>query len=609
MNDFLYITPLIFFIALNGSFSLLFRQKFGRMLPGTFILSVLVMYISGFVFSTFLYGFLLLMFGAIIFPLVLFVKCKDDKHELNYFFTYGLFSFIIIYFILLFVDYGRHLGAFDELMYWGKMVKEMWRLDAFYSIPESTMFIHKSYPPFMSLFELLWCYIASYFSESLISLSLHVFMIGILVVPFNERVMDDSRISLKQIVFSVISIMCFLHLIVFFDAPMEIYTTFNTIYVDIVLGILFAYNLLCAREIVASGFNANSIFFFLSSAALVLTKDTGLCLFMVSVFYLLISLLRLVNLKSINKKKTIILSLLIVGVFCISAHWKVFTTVQMANDTNLSLLDMFEESIESSNISKTMQIATNYFYEIMSFSIVNHGYIRINFTHFLIALICLYVLCYKNIQIIDRYLFFLMTFGAFGYILLYLLVYAIYMSHADPAEAMSFNSLPRYFTTYVISYVLVIVCIAGVYARRKVILYFQYFYLFSIIVLANGTNSALVNQNWLIGHVTNDYEQIAYNINNKDFCNNKILLICDSPSCLPYINYYVDCNYMNTNRHRYTSLDEALSDNDYIYIVHPNSELNAKYSKYNNGEEFLVGSMYEVVFNESTMSLQLLLDS
>ena len=90
------------------------------------------------------------------------------------FFSNGFYAFILVYIVFLFLDAGRSFSKWDDLMHWGKMVKEMFRIDRFYS--ESNLLqIHKDYPPFMQLFEYVWCRFGGG-TESLKQLFLRIFL-------------------------------------------------------------------------------------------------------------------------------------------------------------------------------------------------------------------------------------------------------------------------------------------------------------------------------------------------------------------------------------------------------------------------------------------------
>ena len=91
---------------------------------------------------------------------------NDRKQNAELIFSIGLISFISIYVLYIILDYKRRFTTFDEWYHWGMMVKESLRLDKFYSVAESNLHIHKDYPPFISILEVIFCKFSGGYSES-----------------------------------------------------------------------------------------------------------------------------------------------------------------------------------------------------------------------------------------------------------------------------------------------------------------------------------------------------------------------------------------------------------------------------------------------------------
>lgn len=107
-------------------------------------------------FKTFNVGYYSLVIMSYFSAGFLVIKRKDLKF-IKRFFSNGFWGYIIIFFMALIIDYGRHFTHWDELMHWGKMTQEMLRLDKFYTDPASELLVHKYYPPGVPIFEMLWC--------------------------------------------------------------------------------------------------------------------------------------------------------------------------------------------------------------------------------------------------------------------------------------------------------------------------------------------------------------------------------------------------------------------------------------------------------------------
>lgn len=130
--------PFTFFAILNLGTIILFKQKFGRALPVTLFCSALILYYSQMFFKTFKIGYWLLYTLAGISVILLFLHRKDPDLK-SRIFSNGFYSYLIICPVILVLDYQRFFTTWDELSHWGKMVKEMIRLDRFYTEPASNL--------------------------------------------------------------------------------------------------------------------------------------------------------------------------------------------------------------------------------------------------------------------------------------------------------------------------------------------------------------------------------------------------------------------------------------------------------------------------------------
>ena len=132
--------PLIYFILTNGLFVLLFNKSFGKCIPITLIISTFTLYISQFLFKTFNIGVIINILFPFIFLLLIFIKRKKENVQVFYknFFSNGFYIFLVIYICIYIFDFYRVFTKWDEFSHWGVMVKEMYRLDRFYSVKQST---------------------------------------------------------------------------------------------------------------------------------------------------------------------------------------------------------------------------------------------------------------------------------------------------------------------------------------------------------------------------------------------------------------------------------------------------------------------------------------
>ncbi len=192
--------PLIFFILLNSTVSVVSKEKFGTALPFTFILSSFVMYPSGYLFGTFNIGLsILVILSVASVPLYLISIKKgyiDSLFISKNIFTIGFVSFIFIFIVWGIIDYGSFFRKWDELSHWGVMIKEMLRLDDFYSLSESTLNWHKEYPPIIQCFELLWVKLGAY-SETALRISVQVLTLSLPVIWVDENNEENNKVQTR----------------------------------------------------------------------------------------------------------------------------------------------------------------------------------------------------------------------------------------------------------------------------------------------------------------------------------------------------------------------------------------------------------------------------
>lgn len=269
--------PPLLFIALNVMVIMFARKKFGICLPFTMIVSVMILYFSQMLFHTFMVGYLLLLLGMLTGLALLILKRKE---LFPLFFTEGLIAFAVLCCLFAIVDYTRRFYDFDEFWHWGMMVKEILRLDKFYCVSESNQIIHKDYPPFLAILEVLWCRLGGKYSEGGATMALHVFVYSMLIPPFSENAVSRHHSTGRAVLKSgFLTILTFL-LISLFDVA----DTQNTILTDVPIAVTFAYAMLLVvtEECYKTKFGFCSLVAALT--ALLMIKQVGMAMFLVVIF-------------------------------------------------------------------------------------------------------------------------------------------------------------------------------------------------------------------------------------------------------------------------------------------------------------------------------------
>lgn len=271
MEFFINLIPMVVFGFACTSLSLLTNRKFGHCVPAGFMLAAMLTYVSQLLFHTFTFGFAcIITLAAAALPLGLLRKQRFSE----LIFSNGLYAFVSICLLYAIIDFGRHFVIFDELYFWGKMVKESLRLDAFYSVPASTLGIHKDYPPFACMLELIWIKLCGgIYTEGRVSMAVHVFQLSLLVTPFAERISVRPTRVVKLLTFVLVDL-AILSVILCLDPWGDRVAT--SILMDTVLPSMFAYGALVVLHQDGRLSLSDSAMLGLLCASMVMVKQVGI---------------------------------------------------------------------------------------------------------------------------------------------------------------------------------------------------------------------------------------------------------------------------------------------------------------------------------------------
>lgn len=448
-----YILPAVYFILFNFSVTIITKKKFGSCLPITFIVSVLSLFISQFLFKTFNVGFIiniifaLFSVGYVIYKLIRKENIKEIK---ELFFSKGFYCFITIYIVFLIIDATRLFSQWDEFSHWGVMVKEMLRLDKFYSVTESTLLVHKDYPPFVSLFELLWCKLSGVYCEDLLTLSLHVFEFSLFIPAIDEIKKVDNKINF--ILKTTVGLLIIIGIIIIFDGGY----IFNTIYVDIFLMILFAFNMYQVYSM--KEINKFNIFkLVLSLVALILTKQMGMVLFLLTIFYFLVNFFIKNKISKKTIKKIIILLIFIVLLpYMFHKLWSIYiNSLNLIGQFNISSINFKSlPDILLNNGGEAWQhtLLVSFFKAIFRTALTDLPALDItSFSGLIISLLLLSWICHKekNKETTGKMIVLgiVTTLGFIGYCAV---MFILYLFCFGEYEASILASFTRYMSTFII---------------------------------------------------------------------------------------------------------------------------------------------------------------
>ena len=270
-----FLLPLIFIILISGVGIFLFNRRFEEVLPVMLMSISLIMFLTGFLDLR--VGYVIVFLLPLLIPIWIIYrkKTKQDIYIKEYLLTPAFAIFLLLYSIIYIINFNRGFMVWDEFSHWGPMVKETLRLNQFYSIPESTLYVHKDYPPIITLFETLWCKLCGGYSEKYIYRSLQVLEFSLLF-PFLRRLEWKKSVSFIAKLACILVIMMVGMLVIGLGEA----KFYSTIYTDAVLAILLAYGL--AFIYINEECDRFSIFcLIILLSFILLTKQMGMVFFLI----------------------------------------------------------------------------------------------------------------------------------------------------------------------------------------------------------------------------------------------------------------------------------------------------------------------------------------
>ena len=263
---------LIFCILSSGGllYAAVFGRRYEEALPLTCAAAVLILLVAG--VAGFLpagvYGVYLAAAAAFVFSVIRLVRKKSWKETARNLFTPGFVIFAAAFVLFAVCNKGKLVHEMDSFSHWGDVVKSMTLLDDF-GTNAASLTEFKSYPPGISLFQYLYEKTGSLlcggtsFTEWYLYHAYQV-MLAAFVAPF------FSGLNHKKPAVGVICALCV------FAAPLVMYyNTYDSLYVDSLLGILSGCamaSMVCFERDDAAGYlNILSAIFMM-----VLIKDAGM---------------------------------------------------------------------------------------------------------------------------------------------------------------------------------------------------------------------------------------------------------------------------------------------------------------------------------------------
>lgn len=608
------------------------KKSFGIILPFTIMAMALIEYLSQMILGSFVYSYVLIGVLTVL-GITVLILGRKDKGLIERINSMGLGGFLVICLFFLLFDFQRNFSTWDEFSHWGKMVKEMLRLDSFYAVPEASLLIHKDYPPFVTLFELFWCKFSGGYSEAGLTLAIHVFEFSI-IVPYLldryrnrkavcgeidicddaiDRGSDKGEVKWKKSVGRAFSCGLLIGICILTVLLFDTKDLLPTVYLDIVVPILYAVGILVVIE---SDKAYQFCCLLLVQTAILLTKQIGIafCMLIWLMYTMKLFMDNWTDSKLVAVVKKMLMSLGVIGLpYLISCTWTSYVDrFGIKGQFELSQIKLSDviNIVQGNDSTYRQGVFDSYLYEIVH-NFVGAGRLRIPYFGatllIVLALAIVYLVFAKKITKECIFLCINVIVGSIGYAFTMLMLYLFCFSEYEATNLASFS---RYVGTYIMAecLVLMIVIVKLVSEKKdeKFALRFGLAAMALLFVMSDGTRLIVMarkNYSYDPGY---DCRLMADMIEDKLGDGESVICASTNNTTNVYfINYYLNNTVMDENflytdissltvdDYNWPLVKESLVQNRYLYVVEATEELNDSLGYMVENSKFADKTLYE----------------
>ena len=559
---------LLIFLSLVFLYSKISKRKAEIIAPTIFFFIMTVLYFSGLIFSSFIYGnvfIILLSIGALIYFIYDVFKEKKDWKEIWEKFK----SFIILYGIMAILLIGFISIVWDDFSHWLLTVKNMFLFNELSNNSKSTI-LFKTYPPATAIIQYFYNFVGGIGFRSLnleynSQLITNYFVMILLLSIVNMiQLSKKTKIILYPVLFLIPAI---------FNT--EIYVS---LYVDVILSIMGVYLIIFYEYMKKQKINKKFEFIDMAFATLFLSliKSTGTAIIVFYLIYIVIDLILTKKYKFNLKVIIIILISLLLG----KKSWGYYLSRTKADiiwETGKITLGNVLKVFDGKGQQYQYETINNFFKAILKQRI---GI----FPYTVFSIIMIGLLIYLYIRKKDNERLKLLIYNILIIVIYPISLLLMYIFIFSPAEAINLASFSRYLSTIVIFLILLNVLIL---IKDKIILKYEKIITICVIILffTNSTMKTFTIKKFKqikrAKENRNEIRPIPKEISiNPD---NKIYFISNMTKDEGY--YYwifkyeatplkTQPNYYNDNE----NLFETLKNFNYIYIKDFDDNFSKKYS-------------------------------
>lgn len=506
-----FICPMLALFFVTSFLVKIINRKFGDCLPLTIMILPIILVFTHYTVKNLLIG-VYIIYAIILTSVIIFILNIRKAEYRNKIFSVGFCIFIFIYCFIYLITRNRYYHGWDEFGFWGPIVDQLVENNRMY-----TGLSHVSYPPLVQLFEYILTKFGLLFEEYNVLFSVQLLNFSIFCVPFSERLDEDDRLHVTNVVKGVVLfIVSFL-----LAAGIDSYMSFLTIYIDTSVSMFFAYVLYLII------YNEDKCIIALAFFALMLVKDISIMILILALSFITISFV--VDLiKEDDKKKAVNEYLKTIGAVVLPAIisyalWFIYKINAGLLDEQFSIgkfsiFDFF--AIFTGKLTEDKLAAFNTFFnaifkENLARSPIPFTYFN-SFVLLMLILVVLALVYKKDYAQMAK----MMIFTIIAYILYMLFMLNMYVNIFKDLESLELASYKRYIATFVLGIYLT----AIVFLYRNTNLYrviFTIFAIISILLSVEFLSTLSPSKNDSLRAFKNErniYTQLTTHVNKEDKC-------------------------------------------------------------------------------------------
>ncbi len=440
----IYLYLLILLLNTSIFYKTIFNKKIEETLPITILTYILIIFITG-IYNAMNIGFILILILNLclfIINILNFIKRKNTKNII----TPSLILFIISYLFLIIITYGKVASKWDEFSHWALVVKNMFTLDNF-GLGSDSNLMFKTYLSGTSMFQYFCMKLNGTFNESILYLGMDTMIISFLV-PIVSSIKTKNNFLQCILYFTIILIPT-----IFYD------NIYSSVYVDGILGIVFAYSLYSYfnnRENKLNAFDITNLI--CSLTMLVFIKESGLLFAIITYIIILIDNLFIRNKLKLKNfwKNNRYLILSILPPLIVKIIWTLLLKVNnVESSATNSILDTTFNILKTNILPYQKETIKAFVKATFETNLTNSP---IHFSYYLLFSVSIILGLItsnmtkkeenKSIKILNI----LIVLGYIGYALLVLLTYISVFSEYEATRLASFD---RYMDSYALGVLII----------------------------------------------------------------------------------------------------------------------------------------------------------